>query len=186
VSSLTSGTIDNETLQDPSELFWTPRRLDDASTILSHITSYTDWLSEQEGAEHLRANPFRKATNVEERLNWCAYYHRQSHVFLNHLVSQRKDFQRLKYVREVRMIGLPVVNVEEVKRFPESQIERFLGFGLIRPNAKSSATEHQRVDYKNQAMVTLMHYGGLRRNSLLAQIMDHFQRAPIALLLRPL
>lgn len=167
VSSLTSGTIDNETLQDPSELFWTPRRLDDASTILSHITSYTDWLSEQEGAEHLRANPFRKATNVEERLNWCAYYHRQSHVFLNHLVSQRKDFQRLKYVREVRMIGLPVVNVEEVKRFPESQIERFLEFGLIRPNAKSPATEHQRVDYKNQAMVTLMHYGGLRLSEVL-------------------
>lgn len=80
--ALIEGTINPGTMEDPSELFWSPRRLDDAKSLLGHLTYYTDWLADQSGYDSQRANPFRRASSVEQRLNWCAYYHKQSQIFL--------------------------------------------------------------------------------------------------------
>lgn len=160
--ALVEGTIHPLTLEDSSELFWSPRRLDDASAILSHITAYTDWLSEQEGYDSQRVNPFRNANHVEQRLNWCAYYHKKSRVFLNHLDGVNTSTQLLKMVREVRTPQALIVNTSDVKRFPASEIKRLLELGFVRPYSNVDTPIHERFDYKNQAITLLMHYGGVR------------------------
>lgn len=160
--SLTEGTIDPLTLEDPSGLFWTSRRFDDASAILSQITAYTDWLSEQDGYNQRRINPFRCANTIEERLNWCAYYHKHNRVFLNHLDRNNASIQELKLVREIRTPRKPTFNISTAKRFPEQELRRLLELGFKRPYSNVTTPEHQRFDYKNQAITLLMHYGGVR------------------------
>ena len=89
--TLVIGSIDPETFTDPLGLYWRPRSLRDANNLLFHITHYTDYLVLQEDYSAERVNPFRKATSYEERLNWCAYYHKQSNVFLNHLTNHSEQ-----------------------------------------------------------------------------------------------
>ena len=103
--ALVTGTIDRQTSNCPIGLFWEPRSLTVANNILFHITHYTDFLARQDGYEHSRINPFRKTTGWEERMNWCAYYHKQANVFLNHL-SSYSDAQ--KAAAQKRLIYTPI------------------------------------------------------------------------------
>ena len=80
--ALVTGTIDYQSSNDPLGLFWKPRDLTVANNILFHITHYTDFLALQEGYDLSHINPFREASSWEERMNWCAYYHKQANVFL--------------------------------------------------------------------------------------------------------
>lgn len=160
--ALTEGTIDYETREDPSGLFWAPRRFDDARSILAHVTNYTDWLAEQPLHDSRRANPFRQATSIECKLNWCAYYHRRGHVFLNHLISSREGASN-SFVREITVPLSPMLDQEEAKRFPEDKIDDLLELGFVLAYVPSDAPEHMRVDYKSRAITLLQHYGGLRK-----------------------
>ncbi|MCY1294004.1 Phage integrase family protein [compost metagenome] len=160
--ALTEGTIDRETYEDPSQLYWAPRRFHDARSILFQITSYTDWLAEQPLHDSRRANPFRRASSEECKLNWCAYYHRNSGVFLNHLIASR-DADANAFVREVSIPGAPVLRLEEVKRFPEDKIHVLLKEGFVLAGTSSFDPETMRIDYKSQAITLLQHYGGLRK-----------------------
>lgn len=151
------GTINMATLDDELDLYWRSRKKADANSILFHINQYTDFLAQQEGYESSRINPFRKATSYEERLNWCAYYNQQSNVFLNHLSDRHKAAEHNKRVRLVGMINDEVYDHEYATRFPSEQLERLLFLGF---NHKGQ------IDYKSQAMVMLMNYGGLRKSEL--------------------
>lgn len=75
------GTIDIDTQRDPSGLYWLTRSATDARTMIGHVTAYTDWLAEQPEFGQPRLNPFRTATSLEERMNWCAYYHSSADGF---------------------------------------------------------------------------------------------------------
>jgi len=164
--ALVEGTIYPSSLEDPSGLFWSPRRLKDAASLLYHITDYTDWLAEQSDHEIRRANPFRRATSAEERLNWCAYYHKQGRVFLNHLADASEARRNAKYIRDIKTPNAPVVEKAAVKRFPEAEIRSLLEDGFVRPNTHLGMPGHERIDYKNQAIAMLMHYGGLRKSEV--------------------
>lgn len=155
--SLVTGTIDMSTMIDPLGLYWRPRKISEANNILFHITNYTDFLATQDEYESNRLNPFRKATSYEERLNWCAYYHKQANVFLNHLSNK---VEALKYNSVVRVIGKhPEVKIdfEYATRFPEDHIDRLVYLGF----EKNSI-----IDYKSQAITMLMNYGGLRKSEV--------------------
>ncbi|WP_374439506.1 gamma-mobile-trio recombinase GmtY [Pseudomonas panipatensis] len=160
--ALIEGTIDFETYEDPSGLFWSPRRIDDARSILSHVTKYTDWLAEQPLHDSIRANPFRKADSDECKLNWCAYYNRRSQVFLNHLISNGDGISN-SFIREVRVPSSPVLLQEEVKRFAEESIDSLLKDGFVLAGVSPDAPSYMRMDYKSQAVTLLQHYGGLRK-----------------------
>jgi len=155
--SLVSGTIDYSRIHDPLNLYWKPRKIRDSNSILFHITHYTDFLALQDGYSSSRINPFKKANSYEERLNWCAYYHKQTNVFLNHLTN----FQNAKNdAQKVRLIGgYPENKIENEKviRFPEDQIERLIYLGFIKKDT---------IDYKAQAITMLMNYGGLRKSEI--------------------
>jgi len=163
---LTQGTINLSTLEDESGLYWSARRIEDARAILGHLTSYTDWLAEQEGYDLQRSNPFRLASSVEQRLNWCAYYHRKGRVFLNHLMDDSAARQRLKFVYQISVPRAPYIDVRSTKRFPESEIRNLLDNGFIKSRAGFDNDGNPIVDYKNQAITLLMHYGGVRKSEI--------------------
>jgi hypothetical protein len=163
---LTLGTVDPSTRKDDSQLFWSPRSSEDANTLLWHITSYTDWLSEQPEYEQQRINKFRKATSVEQRLNWCAYYHKHARVFLNHLSSPAKSAFSLNHVRQIQVHQRASIQVSTTKRFPANKIRSLLEVGMIRPKAGVDQQGNPIPDFKNQAITLLMHYGGVRKSEV--------------------
>jgi len=152
-TALNLGTIDLMG-EDPSGLYWQARNTNDAQVILDHITQYTDFFSDQYDRQ-IPINPFRKASHIEERMNWCAYYHRQAGIFLNHLENKGNTVQRMKLIRLVKSDQPDVVLNEKVVRFPEGKIENLLKYGFIKQGEKHPC-------YKNQLITMLMHYGGLR------------------------
>lgn len=156
--ALVTGTIDYKKISDPLELFWRPRKVSDANNILYHITNYTDFLALQDGFEQSRVNPFRKATTYEERLNWCAYYHKKANVFLNHLTSSHEAKNIMQQVRVVGSFENLNIEVEPAVRFPEEHLDRLLSLGC----QKKDGTP----DYQLQAMIMLMNFGGIRKSEL--------------------
>ena len=156
--TLVIGSIDPETFTDPLGLYWRPRSLRDANNLLFHITHYTDYLVLQEDYSAERVNPFRKATSYEERLNWCAYYHKQSNVFLNHLTNHSEQIEQHKRVRLVESFYENVFSTEYAVRFPEQHLERLLYLGFLKRDGTP--------DYKSQAIAMLLNYGGLRKSEV--------------------
>lgn len=156
--TLVIGSIDPETFTDPLGLYWRPRSLRDANNLLFHITHYTDYLVLQEDYSAERVNPFRKATSYEERLNWCAYYHKQSNVFLNHLTNHSEQIEQHKRVRLVESFNENVFSTEYAVRFPEQHLERLLYLGFLKRDGTP--------DYKSQAIAMLLNYGGLRKSEV--------------------
>ncbi|MFZ5604903.1 MAG: site-specific integrase, partial [Pseudomonadota bacterium] len=163
---LTLGTVHPSTLEDESQLYWPARSYEDANTLLGHITAYTDWLSEQAEYPQQRINKFRKATSVEQRLNWCAYYHKHARVFLNHLSMANKVAHSMGYSRQVRAHQKAAIQVSTSKRFPSSDIRRLLDVGMIRPRDGVNELGNPLPDYKNQAITLLLHYGGVRKSEV--------------------
>lgn len=155
--ALVTGTIDFQSSDDSLNLFWKPRNLTDANSILFHITHYTDFLALQERYEGSRINPFREATSWEQRMNWCAYYHKQANVFLNHLSSHSAA---TKAAAQRRLVYTPIqltISNDKAERFPEDKIESLIHNGF-------SVTEMP--DYRSQAMTMLLNYGGLRKSEI--------------------
>ncbi|MBB1327399.1 site-specific integrase [Pseudoalteromonas sp. SR45-1] len=151
-TALNLGTIDRIG-RDSSGLFWRARETKDAEVILNHITQYTDFYSAK-NENKLPTNTFRKASHIEEKINWCAYYHRQKHVFLNHL-EKKAAVDKIKFVRSIKSDQPEIIKNEKVFKFPEDKIGTLLNYGF-----KKSGDKYP--DYKNQLITMLMHYGGLR------------------------
>lgn len=152
--ALITGTIHSPNNTDPLELYWRPRTVRDTNNLLFHITHYTDFLALQDEHATNRVNPFRKATSYEERLNWCAYYHKQANVFLNHLTKKDLSLQKVRLVGSYRE---DLIDFEYAVRFPEDQIERLLYLGFEKNGV---------IDYKSQAITMLMNYCSLRKSEI--------------------
>jgi site-specific recombinase XerD len=167
---LVTGTINYEHLEDKSGLYWEARKLTDSNNILHHITHYTDYLAIQDGYSHSRINPFREATSYEQRLNWCAYYHKQANVFLNHLASKSDAVIKNQRVRQINSLLAPVVNQEKAIQFPQDRIEQLIIQGF---RIKDS------VDFKSQAITLLLHYGGLRKSEVFHLFVSDITLHPI-------
>ncbi|RZG72621.1 gamma-mobile-trio recombinase GmtY [Acinetobacter sp. WCHAc060025] len=152
--ALITGTINSSNNTDPLELYWRPRSVRDTNNLLFHITHYTDFLVLQDDHVTNRVNPFRKATGYEERLNWCAYYHKQANVFLNHLTKKDISPQQVRVVGSFRE---DLIDFEYAVRFPEQHLERLLYLGF---------EKNEKIDYKSQAITMLMNYCGLRKSEI--------------------
>lgn len=152
-----TGTIDYQNCDDPIGLFWKPRDLAVANSILFHITHYTDFLARQDGHEGSRVNPFRHATAWEERMNWCAYYHRQANVFLNHLSTYSEARQAAVKKRAIYTPVQLIISNDKAERFPESSIDHLIHDGFV---------VRGMPDYRSQAMTMLLNFGGLRKSEI--------------------
>lgn len=154
-AALNLGTIGFQGL-DPSGLFWKARNTKDAQVILDHITQYTDYFSDKNGSS-VPINLFRKASHSEEKISWCAYYHRQAGVFLNHLDDKKNTSERMTFIRSVKSDQPEMILNEKSVRFPGDKIGTLLKYGFVKRGSKHP-------DYKNQLITMLMHYGGLRQS----------------------
>lgn len=164
--ALEYGTVDIDTQTDPSGLYWLPRTAADARALIAHVTAYTDWLSEQKEYKQPPMNPLRKATAVEERLNWCAYYQKEANVFLAHVRSPQEAARKHQLIRSIRGPDLPSSSRKLTKRFPEGEFPNLLKSGWVRACGTIQSDESSFVDYKGRAISILMHYGGLRKSEI--------------------
>ncbi len=166
-NSLFSGTVEGG--DDPSGLYWSARSIDDASKLINHITRFSDWLATRNEDAGIRLNPWRKATRIEERLNWAAYTHRRDNAFLNHL--WRNKSPKMDRSREVRARNLPIHSMTPANAFPEEMLERLMVDGFRRRARDSRG----KVDLRNVLITILMHFGGLRLSEALSLWSDDVQ-----------
>jgi len=161
--SLDHGTVDWKG-EDPTELFWKPRKKKQVNRIISYLTNYTDWLTLQPGHSGVVLNPIREASNHEQKLNWCAYHHKKNNSLLKHLTN-KNALDSIKYTREVGKLHEDTILIDEVKRFPENRFNDLIEKGFINPKVKDPNSPHY-MDYKSQAMAYLMNFGGVRESEL--------------------
>lgn len=157
--SLHTGTIEN--YSDPSRLWWQPRRPEDASNLIGQITRFTDWLAVVTEEAQLQLNPWRQATQHEQRLNWAAYSHRRDNAFLSHLWRIRPQTQQS---RSIRSETLPVERTTPPKTFPDEKFDLLLEDGFRRRARDMRGPQ----DLRNTLISLLMHYGGLRLSEALS------------------
>ena len=161
---LYTGTIDEEG-HDPSNLRWKPRSVVNADRIVYYITEYSDHLADILDNNHLQLNPFRKATKLEEKLNWAARSHRLNNSFLSHLSSRSRDEESMKQSRVHRgraSYSGQRHDLEQIYAFPESKFDPLINIGYSRPNTSPTAPDEQRLELRNVLISYLMFYGGLR------------------------
>jgi site-specific recombinase XerD len=158
-NALYTGTIENR--DDPSGLWWRPRQWEDANRLIGSITHFTDWLAKRTDDKNLQLNPWRQATKHEQRLDWAAYCHRKENAFLSHLWQHET---RPRLTRAIRGVFLPNDNQAVPKAFPENAFEKLMESGFRRRARDSRGSQNLR----NQAIVYLLHFGGLRLSEALS------------------
>jgi len=158
-NALYTGTI-GENGEDPSWLRWKPRRENDAAFLISLITKYTDWLSEQNENKNLQINPLVKPSNYEQWLNLAAHLQKKKRAFLSHLWSNKPSNEKSRYVRP--RTSQVFDGKGETKAFPEGKIDELFWDGFVRYGYETSDVINQRLDLKHVLITMLMHYGGLR------------------------
>lgn len=159
VQRLYSGTI-GDNGADPSGLYWLPRERNIVKQLSSQVAAFSDWLSEQKGAEPL--NPWRRATTFEEMLNWAAFHQRHSRTFLGHTWDMNRASETAQKARNTQLKRNPKMERDGVKYFPEDKFEDLLFKGFIVPGYQKSPRIEERLNLRDILITLLQHYGGLR------------------------
>jgi hypothetical protein len=156
---LYTGTI-NENGDDPSGLFWLPRKAKMVKQIIYHISRFSDWLSKHTDTEPL--NPWRDANRYEEMLNWAAYYQKQRRAFLGHIWLKENASTAAKRTRNVVLRRTPKFGHGDIKRFPDNRFLDLLFEGFVVPGKKTSPRYVERLNLRDILITLLQHCGGLR------------------------
>lgn len=156
-----SGTIDEEG-NDPSGLYWLPKKAQTANTLLSSLSDFSDWLYINYKTEQL--NPWREATRYEERLKYMALINRSERSFLGHLDDIHDISETAKTVRNVVTHKNPYAVRNGTKAFPEDKIEKLLREGFKKTRKGYELDLIDGYNWRDIAITILMHYGGLRHS----------------------
>jgi hypothetical protein len=159
VDAIYSGTINEEGI-DPSGLYWLPKRTITANPLLFSLSEFSDWLHKEYGATQL--NPWREATNYEERLNWMAQINKSHRSFLGHLDSNLKMSETAKKARSIKQRRVPSGDSGAVKFFPEDKISDLLWEGFKKSDKKNNLSFLEKYNWRDIAITILIHGGGLR------------------------
>ena len=158
-----SGTI-NEKGSDPSGLYWLPKKVETANMLLYALNSFSDWLHKNYGTVQL--NPWREATNYEERLKWMAQINKIHHSFLGHLNDIHEIAETAKVVRNIMSRRKPYSANGATKAFPESKINDLLWEGFKNKRKSYELDLVDRYNWRDIAITILMHGGGLRHSEV--------------------
>ncbi len=149
---LYTGTFDREKGLDPSGLCWLPRSVQDAGSIITHLTDFFDWLAEMR-PEMVGVNPRYAGGFYDRMIDKTAYQYRRDRAFLGHTwasnVTPTKTGHRVRYQR------LPKVEKGEPPAFPE---ECFMD--LLLKGFKVG----ERYDYRSMLITLLLHGAGFRES----------------------
>ena len=134
--ALYSRTINEEGLE-PSWLGWLPKKVETANGLLSHLSNFSDWLYEEYGA--IQLNPWREATNYEQKLNWMAQINKSQRCFLGHLDDVHYIPETAKTVSNLVKRRKPSSSVQ-TKSFPEEKIGDLLLEGFKKQRKTQNET----------------------------------------------
>jgi len=163
VNCLFTGTISRD-IVDPLGLNWVPRKVEDANSIVGYLTHYADWLALANGDVENILNPYREASNYEQKLNWAAYHHRKNNQFLSHLCG-RHNYERDNSIARAIQPHKKLVSSNvfcTVKAFPKNKITNLLYDGFVLPGRENERDFHKRLNLRDVLITMLMHFGGLR------------------------
>ncbi len=147
---LRSGTI-GEKGEDPSGLFWLPKRTSNANVILTHISNFSDWLAESQGIEVI--NPLTdKLDTLERRMAFAAWYNKNQSQFLGHLQSERNTTKNQRQLVRHRQL---VKTHDDAIAFDEKLFPRFLRDGM-------AGRTDSRAAIRDCLILLLMHGAGVR------------------------
>ena len=162
---LYSGTVRENGL-DPSGLYWIPATTGTVSRHISHLTNFTNWVSDKGLGKPL--NTLRTATRHEERIQYAAWFRRNQNDFLGHI----KDKSINATVKRARSIKgrTPLAKTEDdAIAFPTGKFELFYLQGL-------GGAKDPRVALRDKLILLLLHGAGFRRSeALLLWVTDVFE-----------
>ncbi|MCL1125510.1 gamma-mobile-trio recombinase GmtY [Shewanella surugensis] len=168
VQRLSNGTMD-ENGNDPSGLFWLPRKVSNVNQLISALNGLTDWLVIHH--ETIALNPFNEASSHQARLNYAAWHKRNQHNFLGHIRPQGLP-DLMRKARKVRG-KKDVIKVDgDAISFPEQLFQSFFVRGV------GGAKDH-RVAIRDQLILLLMHGAGVRESDALHLWVDDVFEDPI-------
>lgn len=163
VEAVYSGTINEEGL-DSSGLYWIPKRIETANMLLSALNGFSDWLFIEYGTVQL--NPWREATNFEQRLNWMAQINKNNHLFLGHVSDIHVLTETAKQVRNTIFRRKLNSARNSTKAFPEEQINILLFEGFKKTKKNKDLELIESYNWRDIAITILMHGGGLRHSEV--------------------
>lgn len=147
---------------DPSGLYWPPTTLARAKALLSEIEEFANWYYD----EYSEQRENKIAQDVpDEPLTFADYlmWGRIRHVsLLSHL---RKNPARVKHERIVDLGPSPTgAGAEPVKFFPPTHAEHLLWQGYARPRCDDPANPFLKYNVRDQLILLLDGWGGLRHS----------------------
>lgn len=153
------GTVRNG--EDPSNLWWLPRRIEVVSQMLTAVTTVSDWLVERHGAQPL--NPWRRASTAEQIVFWRKWNIVASTSLMKHLKQPGKaasDAHRTRrhQLPERRIAKMP----ERVPAFPDERFDQLIAEGFLRPGKRNSDKPWVKYNIRDIMITLLLHGGGLR------------------------
>lgn len=155
--ALTQGTINLETRQDPSGLYWHPIKIGQANYMIRQLTDFFDWLGPQISQSSSKSflsvekfNPRYTGNKYDERIDKQAYFFRRAKAFLGntwHIKNQDMPGRRIRGERQ------PKIFASRPPMFPEERFEELLfkGFKVA-----------GRYDYRSMLITLMLFGGGLR------------------------
>ena len=151
------GTIDEESLEDKSNLYWRSRSASNCQELINHLNQYFDYMATINFDKPNILNPWRNANSHEKRINIAAHYRRKYNSFLGYLSTIGNS--EINRVRWTTTTGYSSNSQNDIKFFREEKIYDLLNFGLVRKVGNA-----YEPDYGAQAIVFLMHFGGIRKS----------------------
>lgn len=160
--ALVAGTI-NANGDDPTGLFWEPKKLKRASHLLNVVTAFSDWLVQKYEATPL--NPWKAASPAEQMAYWRRFDKRHASSILAHTASRDDAVSRSKIARKVGIGRKATVTViQPVKHFPEERIWDLLFKGFALAGARNSQQFQDLHNIRDMMITILLHGGGLRES----------------------
>jgi len=146
---------------DPTGLWWEPRRAKRAKRLLDLVCAASDWLSTRFSATPV--NPFsRPATPSEQIAFWRGWNTQKSASLLNHVKERSRS---VEVATLARIVAFPVsapMALEERVDFPDDEMGRLLFEGFLVPGHQTDSRAWMRWHIRDILITLLLHYGGLR------------------------
>lgn len=145
-NKLRSGTINAETRDDPSNLWWLGMQPREVQGMITNLGDFFDWLDPKDAPRASKFNPQYEGNAHDRLIDLLAYKYRKDKAFLGHSWSD-KSKSKPRLIRGERE---PSVLPRRPPAFPEDRFEELLVKGF---------TVAGKPDYRGM-LITLLEFGG--------------------------
>ena len=170
--AILNGTIDRETQEDPSGLYWAGIDVRDANFMITQLSDWFEWMGFEESQRAAKFNPLYQGNDYDKKIRQKAYEYRRSKAFLGHAWSGKPRVSQARLIRGERQ---PKVFPKQPPKFPEENFEELLlkGFNVA-----------GKYDYRDILITLLMFGGGLRVSEpfhlYMADVQPHWEDPSVA------